>query len=1087
MAENLADVIVQLKADFGDPIRQIADLKDDLKDLGGQAAAVSAQMNLFGDALNDVPFADAAGQLNLFANELEPVGAFTADVADGVAEASEQTRSWKDVLSDLVDKLTETSAAEESAAENASSLFKELLAFAGIAVSLEALKEMVVETFESFAKEERATEALTALMKSSRDAENAIEELRTTSLKLAVSNETLRNSFQQMVARGFEVEKITPLLHSVADASRAMNTSFEGIANMMERMIQSGTLNTRMLTRLGLSIDDVAKAMNTTAGDAPKMFKALVDQSDRIDVVTAALGKFKGLAESTAADLTGSWTNMKNVLEMTFEDIGKQLEPLGKDLVAWAQDTIGELKDMALNVIELGKGFAALPPIVKEVGAYLTLYFATNPAVALAASLFQLALAAAGVRKAEEDASKQEKQYSDSLSSTLIVQRRLFADFPEFQKKLSDLADEWDQGKKSDEQFALGMMGLAKAFREIHPAAEEAAKDAKKVHAIPYDQMKIQIDEETKHQQALLKQKQEAYMAQAARDGLNESDQLVQLAKFAQQEWEITRDGINRKLALEKTSKEAEKDLTLNSQLVEATDKRDLEIQKLGEKATAEQKKQIAVQVKNEVDGQEAEAAAEKAAMDHSSALYQQLNLAVEKGNLEQEQNDLKHQMAGFETERAVNAARLSNHQITVFEKIALDDLLDAKETEAQKKSLQNELAMLEQEDALESTKVAKRIAINAQIQTMEDKTGRTAAVTAINNEAEAWRVLGQESDKSLRKQIKDTQQAIGLLGAEDAPQGAILAGLQKQYEQQVKLGALTGEDTSKAVVGLKLAGMQIQALSNLSHSLASDIQVGLLNAFENAFTTIGKGIVNVITLTDRWGKAAKDVAKSIATDILNEIIGAALKKLMSTILVQIGLEKVKDTAAVVGNKALMDSNALLILSYAAVGAAGVAAQTAVTAAVASAVVATKTATGLQNALQVESYMAVFDAATMAAYASIPFVGPGLAAAQIAAALPVFQGLAATAAIAKQGFDVGDKEVLTLLHPREMVLPENLAENVRGMNASGSQLAGNSNSGDHFDFRGASFGAGLTQGMVSTMMNNVFRQARLSGMKPKLA
>lgn len=70
-----------------------------------------------------------------------------------------------------------------------------------------------------------------------------------------------------------------------------------------------------------------------------------------------------------------------------------------------------------------------------------------------------------------------------------------------------------------------------------------------------------------------------------------------------------------------------------------------------------------------------------------------------------------------------------------------------------------------------------------------------------------------------------------------------------------------------------------------------------------------------------------------------------------------------------------------------------------------------------------------------ASQASIPYVGPYLAVAAAAAMLALVLGYRAMAS-AEGGWDV-DHSAMTMLHPREMVLPASLAEGVRSRIAAG--------------------------------------------------
>jgi hypothetical protein len=85
----------------------------------------------------------------------------------------------------------------------------------------------------------------------------------------------------------------------------------------------------------------------------------------------------------------------------------------------------------------------------------------------------------------------------------------------------------------------------------------------------------------------------------------------------------------------------------------------------------------------------------------------------------------------------------------------------------------------------------------------------------------------------------------------------------------------------------------------------------------------------------------------------------------------------------------------------------------------------------------INKHAAVAAAGAAEAMASIPYVGPALAIAAAAETFAMVQGYQSFA-VAAGGFDVpAGISPLTQLHPQEMVLPANLAENVRNMTGGG--------------------------------------------------
>jgi len=94
------------------------------------------------------------------------------------------------------------------------------------------------------------------------------------------------------------------------------------------------------------------------------------------------------------------------------------------------------------------------------------------------------------------------------------------------------------------------------------------------------------------------------------------------------------------------------------------------------------------------------------------------------------------------------------------------------------------------------------------------------------------------------------------------------------------------------------------------------------------------------------------------------------------------------------------------------------------------------------NVASVTSDAAVAGAGAAASMASIPFVGPELAAAAMVATSSSVLGAMGPMASAEGGFDIGNFNPLTQLHAREMVLPARYADMIRGMAARSSGPGG---------------------------------------------
>lgn len=341
----------------------------------GSAAAVAAeQMTLFDQAL-DVPYADAAGQLNLFATELEPIPA----AAHNAAVAEE-----------------EFAGASEHAGESAhhaegaiATMSEKLIALGEALVIVEGLKEFGAEAIKAADRVDDATHALAMLGKGAGEAKESLERLRTVAHDEALSFPAVLEASTRMTAFLRSSEKVPEIMAAVGNSAAIMGTSLGAASKQFERLIESGQLSQRSLLALGLSLGDVAAAMHTTEDQAKEMFKSL-DQAEKVEVMIAALGKFSGAAAKLNDDATGALHRLGLAWEEVLEDVGSALDPVIKKIAEFGETTV-------LPAIKaITDAFKQLPEPVREAALVIGVLAAAVVPVTLAIGGFGLALSAAG-------------------------------------------------------------------------------------------------------------------------------------------------------------------------------------------------------------------------------------------------------------------------------------------------------------------------------------------------------------------------------------------------------------------------------------------------------------------------------------------------------------------------------------------------------------------------------------------------------------------------------------------------------------------------------------------------------------------
>ena len=236
-------------------------------------------------------------------------------------------------------------------------------------------------------------------------------------------------------------------------------------------------------------------------------------------------------------------------------------------------------------------------------------------------------------------------------------------------------------------------------------------------------------------------------------------------------------------------------------------------------------------------------------------------------------------------------------------------------------------------------------------------------------------------------------------------------------------------------------------------------------------------------TITDLWQSLAEGILKSMLTVFIQPLETKVAEfavnlgtNIQSALHLTTAAATTADAAQTTSKAAAQTKQtASVIAAQAAQTKAVSAAQAAQVDAVGTGMTAQHGAIAIANGLSATSYAGVAEAAAYAAYIGIPIIGPELAEAAAAdAALSEAPFIAQASAAG--GFDVGESNVMTLLHPREMVLPADIAGGLRNMIAGG-QMAGAGAGGGGIVMNSPMFN-GVSQNMVDDLMNRMVKALR---------
>ena len=322
----------------------------DYADVAAAFATIQNQAQGAGESIAEA-FNSGAGGVTTFDDAVQSASASISGCTQETLDQIAALQAAGEAEDAAAAKAKEEGAAQNEAAEAAAEsaekhgeLLKTLLEFAGITLGIEALKEFAEGSIEAAASTEKATIALGALRGNAESAGEQIEDLKATAQQFAVPFESLVSINQRFAALGLTVAESRDAMHSAIEAAAAMNTSVDNAANAIDRMVLSGTAGTRQLLALGLSTNDLARAMGVATGETQKAF-AVLDQEQRLEIINTALKKFGDTAEQTAAGMAGSWTKLKNATVFAMEGIGNAIGPVA-----------AKFADLATGVLNLLTG-----------------------------------------------------------------------------------------------------------------------------------------------------------------------------------------------------------------------------------------------------------------------------------------------------------------------------------------------------------------------------------------------------------------------------------------------------------------------------------------------------------------------------------------------------------------------------------------------------------------------------------------------------------------------------------------------------------------------------------------------------------
>ena len=192
----------------------------------------------------------------------------------------------------------------------------------------------------------------------------SLDTLKTKSSQLSEatgrSGGQIREYFNNMGIAGItNTDLLSSSFESLAGKAFQTNQPIEAMESKMQKMVMTGTASSKMLTGLGITAEDLGRAMGVSGDEATKAFEAL-DQEGRLEALTTAMGDGKEANDMYKDSYAGLKQQAETAMSGLMGAVGQGVLPVITPMIKGATDVVKQFTDR----------FKSLPgPVQGTIGA----------------------------------------------------------------------------------------------------------------------------------------------------------------------------------------------------------------------------------------------------------------------------------------------------------------------------------------------------------------------------------------------------------------------------------------------------------------------------------------------------------------------------------------------------------------------------------------------------------------------------------------------------------------------------------------------------------------------------------------------
>lgn len=358
VTSNIEDVkseLSELQAKVEVDSSEIESLESELTELEAQRLELDVETDTEELELLDSQIADIENSLSSLQASVEvdssEIESLESELADLESREIELTVNVNDTgLDELNSKLDETESKSQSAASSVDGVGSALTAVAGAA----GLDQMVTTA-------DNINNSWNRLSLTFAGTGVSIDQLKAKQSELTASTGqtggAIRDYFNTMGIAGVtNTDLLSQSFEALSGRAYQTNTDIGTMENALKRMVMTGTAGNRQLQALGITFEDLGRAMGVSGEEAKKAFQSL-SQEERLRVLTQAMGDGKQANEMYKNSFQGLKTQAEAAFAGLMGAIGQTILPV----------IIPALKLATQAINALSSGFKQLPGPVQAI------------------------------------------------------------------------------------------------------------------------------------------------------------------------------------------------------------------------------------------------------------------------------------------------------------------------------------------------------------------------------------------------------------------------------------------------------------------------------------------------------------------------------------------------------------------------------------------------------------------------------------------------------------------------------------------------------------------------------------------------